>query len=522
MAPVRRPLKSKAQARQRVTVQRSYSAPVGGWNARDALASMAPTDAVVLENWFPRPSYVEMRGGYTAHATTTTGTIKTLATYNAMSGTNALYAYTSSGIYDVTSAGAVGASKLARTNGKHQWTMFGDATNNWLIAVNGVDKPAYFDGTTWTAVDGASTPALTGLTTTNIIGVCVFKGRLMFLQKDSLSFWYLAAGAAGGALTEFDLSGECPRGGYLMACATWTRDGGSGVDDFFVAITSEGEAIVYQGTNPSSANTWAKVGSYVIGKPLGRRCIMQFGGECVVLTEQGTFNISSLLQSGDERAKFALSYKIQDAFTETARDYGSVFGWKTISLPARDALIVNVPYAEDGRHEQFVMNTITKAWCKFTEWDAEDFGVLNKELYFCNGTATYKAWSGQSDNNTNIIYYGKQAFQNFGDGNIKKCTLFMPILETNGSITYSMGVDPDFRDTTLLGETTYSATGTALWGTARWGIDVWGASSLIIRQWGSPACWEGVWLAGKLKIEQKTLTGKWIGTSMMYESGGGL
>lgn len=522
MAAMRLPLKSKAAQRQRVTVQKSYPAPIGGWNARDALASMDPTDAVALENWFPRPSYVEMRGGSDTHATGTTGTIKTLATYNAMSGTNTLWAYTASGIYNVTAAGAVGSSVLSRTNGKHQWSMFGDGTSNWLIAVNGVDKPAYYDGTTWTAVDGASTPALTGVTTTTLVGLCVFKGRLIFIQNNTLSFWYLAAGAAGGSLTEFDLSGEAPRGGYLMACATWTRDAGSGPDDFFVAITSEGEAIVYQGTNPGSATTWAKVGSFVIGKPLGRRCVMQYGGECIVLTENGAFYLSSLLQSGDERAKFALSYKIQDAFTETARTYGGTFGWKSISFPSRDALLVNVPYAEDGAHEQFVMNTITKAWCKFTNWDAEDFGILNKELYFCRGTSTYKAWVGEDDLDTNITYYGKQAFQHFGDSQLKKCQLFMPILEMNGSLTYGTAIDVDFGDLPVTGTTTYTPAGTALWGSALWGTALWSASSLVIRQWTSPAAWEGVWLSGKLKIEQKSLRGKWIGTSMIYETGSGV
>jgi hypothetical protein len=483
---------------------------------------MKPTEAVTLENWFPTPSYVEMRGGHASHATGTTGNIKTLAVHNAMAGTSTMYAYTSSGIYDVTSAGAVGASKLARTNGKHQWTMFGDGSSNWLIAVNGVDKPAYFDGTTWTAVDGASTPALTGLTTTNIIGVCVFKGRLIFIEKNSLSFWYLAAGAAGGALSEFDLSGEAARGGFLMACASWTRDGGSGVDDFFVAVTSEGEAIVYQGTNPNSSTTWAKVGSYVIGKPLGRRCIMQYGAECVVLTEQGAFPLSALLMSGDERAKFALSYKIQNVFTETARTYGSTFGWKAISFPARDAMLVNVPFAEDGTHEQYVMNTNTKAWCKFTEWDAEDFAVFNKELYFCKTTAVYKAWTGEHDNNNNIIYYAKQAFQDFGDSRPKKSRLFMPILTVNGTVSYSIDIDVDFEDEPMVGSTIFASGGSSLWGTAKWDQNLWTSSPTVIRQWGGPASWEGRWLSGKLKIENDSIRGKWMGSTMIYETGDSL
>jgi hypothetical protein len=519
---MRTPLLTKSNKRTRVSVTESYMAPVGGWNGRDSLAAMKPSEAVALDNLFPTPSYVETRGGCSSHATGLTGNGKTLAVYNAMSGTNTMYAYTASGIYDVSSAGAVGASKLARTNGKHQWTMFGDGTNNWLIAVNGVDAPAYFDGTTWTAVTGATSPALTGLTTTNIIGVCVFKGRLIFIQKDSLSFWYLAAGAAGGALTEFDLSGEAPKGGYLMACATWTRDAGSGPDDFFVAITSEGEAIVYQGTNPSSATTWAKVGSYTVGKPIGRRCIMQYGAECVVITESGVFPLSSLLMSGEERAKYALSFKIETAFTEIARSYGSTFGWRAITLPERNAMLVNVPVAEDGTHYQYVMNVITKAWCRFTGWDAEDFAVFNKKLYFCDGTVVFKAWDGTSDNTSNIIFYAKQAFQDFGNPNPKQCKLFMPIMIVNGILTYSTAVDVDFEDTNMTSTTTFTPGGTSLWGTALWGSSTWGSASILVKNWTSPASWEGRWLSGKLKIEENSITAKWMGTSMIYEWGASL
>jgi len=43
----------------------SLPAPVGGWNARDSLANMESTDAVILDNLFPTVSSVNLRGGYT-------------------------------------------------------------------------------------------------------------------------------------------------------------------------------------------------------------------------------------------------------------------------------------------------------------------------------------------------------------------------------------------------------------------------------------------------------------------------
>jgi hypothetical protein len=522
---VRTPLRQHRAAKQKVSITQTFPAPIGGWNARDGLASMKPTDAVVLNNWYCRPSYVEFRGGYASHATGMADIGKTLAVYNKLTGTNEMFCYTADGIYDVSSAGAVGAIELARTDGKHQWTMFGDGTSNWLIAVNGVDKPAYYDGTTWTAVTNATTPALTGYTgnaVENFIGVVVFKGRLIFIEETSLSFWYLTAGAAGGALTEFDISGECPKGGYLMAAATWTRDAGSGPDDFFVLLTSEGEVIVYQGTNPASAANWAKIGTYTVGKPLGRRCVMQYGGDCVIITENGVFPLSALLQSGDERAKFALSYKIQNAIVDAARSYGSTFGWKAITYPAYDAMLVNIPIAEDGEHQQYVMNLLTKSWSKFTDWDAEDFAVFNGELYFCNGTVVYKAWTGTIDGADDVVYYGKQAFQDFGDARLKHCQLFMPMLAINGNVAYAADIDVDFADEVIAGTVSYSVTSGAVWDVDNWDEAYWASSLEIVRQWSSPRDWTGRWISPKLKIASNAIFGQWMATTLIYEPGDGI
>lgn len=524
---MRQPLRAKKAPRSQSSNIQSYPPPVGGWNARDALSNMKPTDAVTLRNWFPRTSYVDIRGGYTSHATGMTGTGKTLAVYNGLNGTNKMFALTASGTYDVSTAGAVGASAAARTNGKHQWVNFGDGTNNYLILVNGVDKPLYFDGVSWVAVDNASSPALTGLTTTEIIGVFVSKGRLFFIQKNSLSLWYLSAGVAGGALTEFDLSAVAKKGGYLMAGATWTVDGGDGPDDRVVLVTSEGEVIVYAGTNPSAAAFWQLVGVYDLGKPLGRRCVTKYGGDLVILTQNGAFPMAAAIQgnasSGEPFGKFALSFKIEPAFNDAARSYGSNFGWTPVVFPAQSALIVNIPISEDGEHEQYVMNTITKAWCRFTEWDAEDFAVFNNELYFTQGTAVKKAWTGQVDGSDNIEVYGKQAFSYFGSpGVLKHFLMFRPVLEVNGSLSFLTDIDVDFQDGDITGTATYSVVSTATWDTSKWDEAYWAAGLEIVKAWTSPAEYPGYCAAGKVKIATNSLTVHWIASDMVYRIGGGI
>jgi hypothetical protein len=537
---MREALRQSRRPQSRISGTQSIPSPVGGWNARDSLAAMPPTDAVVLENWFPGTSYCEMRGGTRTHIGEGQ-VVKTLAVYNSLSGASSMWALSSNGIYNATAAGgSFPALVLARTNGKHQWVNFGDGTNNYLILVNGVDKPAYYNGTAWVAVDGASAPALTGLTTTSIINVFVSKGRLYFIEKDSLSFWYLAAGAAGGLLTEFDLSAYAPRGGYLMAGATWTVDGGDGPDDRVVFITSEGDVIVYQGTNPSSAAAWSLVGTYFLGKPLGRRCLERYGGDLIALTQNGTFALSTAIQSASIDYKTALSYKIVNAFTEAASLYGANFGWETRLFPAQNALIVNIPVAEDGTHYQYVMNTITKAWCKFTGWNAEDFVVFNKELYFCghgwneytspsnNQLGIYKAWSGFVDGasaayGNAIVAYGKAAFNYYGSmGLEKRYPMVRPIISANGPTTYLTGIDVDFQDTTITGSGGSITFTAGAWGSGIWGTSLWGGSYNIVKQWTSPPCPPGYCAALKLQVTSNSVGVRWLSYDMVFEKGGPL
>ena len=62
------------QAKQNTATTSSIPSPIGGWNGRDSLANMSPTDAVQLINWYPTPTDVTMRKGYTVVSVLTTST----------------------------------------------------------------------------------------------------------------------------------------------------------------------------------------------------------------------------------------------------------------------------------------------------------------------------------------------------------------------------------------------------------------------------------------------------------------
>jgi hypothetical protein len=59
---------------QRKANTASLASPIGGWNARDSLAEMNPLDAVQMVNFFPTPTDVTLRQGYTRSSQLTTST----------------------------------------------------------------------------------------------------------------------------------------------------------------------------------------------------------------------------------------------------------------------------------------------------------------------------------------------------------------------------------------------------------------------------------------------------------------
>lgn len=515
-------LRSSAQSpRSQIVGVQSYQAPTGGWNARDALANMKPRDAVELVNWWCTPTYLVSRDGFAEHATDLTGNIETLAVYNALDGTSEMFAFSDSDAWDVSVAGAGVSTGATVTNGRWYYVNFGDGTNNYLILCNGTDKPLYYNGSVWLSVDSGTSPALSNVTSSDLIYPEVYNERLFFIQRDTLSFWYLAADAAGGALTEFDLSSIAKKGGYLVAMVTWTFDGGDGPDDYIVFATSEGEVIVYAGTNPSVAATWVKKGTFSFGNPIGRRCFVKYGGDVLYICQNGALPLSEFLQAASIERKLPITDKISTAFNAAQRIYSGNFGWEGCFYQNQNALVFNIPIAENQQQEQYAMNAISKAWTRFTGWNADCFCVFNGDLYFGTAAAVHKAWTGTSDNGSNIEVYGKTAFSYFGNtSQEKQFTLFRPMMAANGNLAFLTGLDIDFNDSPILGSATYSVTSGAVWDVSNWDESYWAASLQVQQVWTSPQQNVGYAAAGKIKFATNALTVQWLSSDFVYQKGG--
>lgn len=461
-------------SRRAVSRAASIPAPHGGWNTRDSVSDMPETDAIVLENWIPKADKVTLRSGYEEHVTGT-GEVETLMTWDGPT-SNKMFGCAGGNIYDVTSAGAVGAAVVTGlANNRFQHVNFSIASGDYLIAVNGADTVRAYNGTTW------SEPAITGVT--YLSQVNAHKKRLFFVEKDSLSFWYLGIEAIAGAATEFNLGSLCTMGGYLMAMATWSIDGGSGLDDMAVFITSQGETIIYQGDNPGDVNAWSLVGVFRLGRPIGRRCFVKLGSDLIVLTEDGFVPLSASLIS-DRSKPIAISDKISPTVNSAFQNYGTLFGWQAVHFPKQGLLLFNIP--STGASVQYVMNIVNGSWCKFTGMDAHCWAVLGGELYFGGDTAVYAALTGTSDNGANIPAFIKPAFSYFRSrGRLKAFLMVRPVIEVTGTLTATLEVNVDYEDRLPTDTPTFSDTGVAPWNTSPWNTTPWSRGAQIKKDWQS-------------------------------------
>lgn len=497
----------------------SLPPPTGGWNAHDPLAAMPAGDAVVLENWFPKAGDVEIRPGAIQWATGFASAPLSLMAWNGPA-SQKLFAATATGIYDVSAGAAIGAPVTAVTSGYVRSTNFQVAGGQYLVVVNGTDKLKLYNGTTWQDIDGTSTPAITGLATTSLDHVAVSCRRLWFVGKNSTSAWYLPVAQVGGALTEFALGQVFSRGGRLVAISTWTVDGGDGADDYTVFVSSEGEVAVYKGTDPASAATFYKVGVYYIGEPIGKNCFCKYGGDLLLLTQNGLFPLSRALQSATVNRESALTSKIDSAFAEAASLYGANPGWQVISYPKGNVLLVNIPITATYT-VQYAMNTITGAWCKFTGWTANAWEVFGEFLYFASLDKTAKAWTGRSDFGAAIVARGQQAYNHFRVmGRTKHFKLVRPLVVIDGEITLQLGFDYDYASLPFDSAVTTAPNIGSLWDTARWDQVVWAPDSEAKREWVTVFGQECFSAAFRLQVATKSVNVKWSATDFVYEVGG--
>lgn len=484
---------------------KAIPSPTGGWDAISPLSAMDPKYAVSLTNWVPRPGFVELRGGYNVWAQRISSTpVETLMCYRPANSAEKLFAATGGSIYDVSSYAMPVLATSGKLNARWQFVNMTPAgSNSFLLAVNGQDSYLAYNGVVW------SNPTITGIVSSTFVNINLHKKRLWFIPVNSTSAWYLATDAISGTAFEFPLGSFMSKGGKLVAMATWTVDGGNGPDDQALFITSKGQVILYKGTDPASANTWALVGVFSLPPPIGNRCFISIGGELAIITTQGLIPVSQALPFDPAGVRsVALTNRIQNAMLISAQLGSSMFGWSAITFNAQTLLIMNIPQQENVTQVQYVMNLLTGAWTQFTGWNANCFETFNESLYFGDNVGNVNlAYAASLDLVTPIQADMKCAFNYFDDpGRIKNLTMLKPLLIADGTLTPTVSIDVDFADASPAAPLTIITPAGAKWDLSNWDQAQWSTGASTVNNWLSVTA-IGTALATRLKVNVSGVAG---------------
>ncbi len=510
---------ARNKSRQQAAITRSVPAPVGGWNDRDSLGDMDEEDAVILDNFFPLPSKVIIRKGEINWVTGIGNQVESLMGYRPQTGTAALFAAAGTSFYNVTNTGSVGAAVVTGlTNARWQHVNTATSGGNFMMTVNGSDKLRGWDGSAWWT-DGDGSHDITGLDTAACIDIGLFKRRVWLIKKNSSSAYYGPVDGIAGAFTQLDFGPIFERGGTLVTIVGWSLDAGIGIDDYAAFISSQGEVALYKGSDPSSVTTWALVGVFLVGAPVGLRCTAQFAGDVLLIGKDGLVPLSKALQTSRLNTSVELTDKIQNTVSASTTSFASNFGWQVIPFPGENMIILNVPVGV-GQQQQYVMNTISGAWCRFKGWPANCFEIYGDELYFGANGVVCKAWQVQADAGSNINAEALQAFNYFGSRDtLKEWVLARPLVGIDNNTGFVFGINTDFDTTPPTGVPTFTATAAGQWDVALWDVGTWGGDPAVQKAWQSV---NGIGYCAGIHIVAATNVGRieWSATDYAYKPGG--
>ena len=491
--------------------------PTLGWNARDPFSNMDPRYAIQLKNILPDETTATSRKGYEELSTGLGGSVETLATYKGESGSDELLAFADSKIYAIDTS--TGTATEKRDNVTHNNRFRTLNINNLLVMVNGESVPATYDGTNVANL----TITAVGLTAADLNGVMSFKSRAYYWIENENAFWYCGPGAHTGAVTKFPLN-YVASGGGVTEIVTWTRDSGSGMDDLFVILMNTGEALVYQGSDPSSASTWSIIGKFTLAQPISIRGSCNLGSDRVIITKDGYTNLSTALTQARLTTKNNVGDNIVNDVRKQIELTSDNFGWDIQFLPSQSLLLVNVPISDNVTH-QHVMNTNTGAWSKLQNMNGISWIEHANQPYF--GTAdgkVMKAFSGYSDNGRPIKTKIIPAFNALGDPSRKKtptiCTVITDHLYPN-YISVDTHQDFNIKISPTLPLPPENAG--ALWGAGLWGTFGWGQNNQQILEGVKPYKYHvvsnGFYITVKIRQQSKTQQTKYYSINLKFKGG---
>jgi hypothetical protein len=517
-------------------------APVGGINTVDVASKMDPSDCLYLYNMIPFQYGLRTRSGWHEQATSVgtpvpipdlyqdsspmmfklagilggarigawTGTgnpgVRSILSFSGSDDRglqDRLFACTKEGIWDVSKptsspvqvytfeeqnlysgkgigtafTNVAGEHFYAYTDEANGYILYRESTQTWTKIVEG------------SGIDGVS---IKGANPASFRFVMAWKNRLWFATASSATAVYLPVGQFAGVVDNNDVEAggtinfgsRFRYGGNLVGLWNWTVDGGVGIDDHLVGISSAGDVVIYTGTDPALPGAFGLKGVWWVGPvPPGRKIASQFGGDLFILALIGCVPLSKLVAGYMIRdPNIYATGKIANLFNVFMTERGLYPGWEINMHPTDNLLVIMVPATPGKVQEQLLMSMASKGWSRATGIPMTTMETWRGKLYF--GTADSRVCINDGtvdgltlDNATSwpIDFSLLSSFSNMGSARKKRLHMAKPLFMTDGTVPgYEVQSRWDF-DITAVDATPIPADllETSVWNQGTWDKSKW-------------------------------------------------
>jgi hypothetical protein len=182
-------------------------------------------------------------------------------------------------------------------------------------------------------------------------------------------------------------------------------------------------------------------------------------------------------------------------------------------------MLFNVPTGS-ATYVQHVINTNTGAWCRWTDIDANCWGMFNDQLYFGGNGAIYMFGEEDDDYGAGIAADAMTAFQYLGQqARIKQVTAVQIEIAAQADTSLGVSVLMDFQTTPRPSVNLTQASSGTPWGSP-WGSS-WSASLINYRPWKSVSAY-GRAAALRMTVESKNQIINWYASTFIFKEGGAI
>ena len=346
--------------------------------------------------------------------------------------------------------------------------------------------------------------------------------RLWFADSANLAVYYLPLQQKSGEVHVLPLNAIFRKGGSIRALATWTLDGGRGMEDQLAIFTSNGEVAIYQGTDPDQADTgqFNLTGIFRFDAPMSKHCVINYGGDLYVLISTGLTPMTTMLRAETEQLG-QLDKSVISLFLAGSTKYRDRPGWQVFMNPSSSRVFCNIPLGSSNRYTQMIRHMPRPVWSQFENIPARCFGWIEPNVYFGDDSGSVYEMHPRflSDDGKPIYVDMQTAWSAFNTPAAKQWKMVLPYIITDGvpKPYVDIRVDYDMSPPANQPDVTDAQSG-AIWDVAAWNEEFWAHANQTRNNWSGVGA---IGRVGGVRLSAAVLNCEFsvAGFDVIYETG---